>query len=151
MNVRPVSDERLRAVRGRFRDSPTWRFMSRSVAVLLVFLSPIAPAAVIWSRGSPVWPLTSTEWIVLIAAAGTCAAAFAVWTAADREYEFTGEEILERRCGVIQWRVPISIVTRVRLERVRGSGIWAHFYSGSQCYSVFLVPELRKQLRSNET
>jgi hypothetical protein len=98
MNVRPVSDERVRAVRGRFRDSPTWRFMSRSVAVLLVFLSPIARAAGIWSRGLPVWPLTSSEWIVLIAAAGT----------------------LERRCGVIQWRVPISIVTRVRLERDLG-------------------------------
>jgi hypothetical protein len=151
MNARPVSDERLRAVRGRFRDSPTWRFISRSCAILLVFLSAITPAALIWSRGSPVWPLTSTEWIVLIAAAGTCAAAFVVWTAGDREYEFTGEEILERRRGVIQWRVPISVVTRVQLERVRGGGIWAHFYSGSQRYSVFLVPELRKQLLFNET
>jgi hypothetical protein len=150
MNACSVSDERLRAVRGRFRDSLTWRAMSRSVAILLLCLCAITPAALIWSRGSPVWPLTFTEWFVLTAAAGTCAAAFAVWTAADREYEFTGEEILERRRGVIQWRVPISLVTRVRLERVR-AGTWAHFYSGHQRYSVFLFPELQKQLLSDET
>ena len=149
MSACAVSDERLRAVRGLFRQSLTWRVMSRSFSILLVCICVITPVALIWSRDSPVWPLTLTEWFVLIAAAGTCAAAFAVWTAADREYEFTGEEIVERRRGVVQWRVAISLITRIRLERVR-AGTWAHFYSGHQRYSVFLLPELQRQLMSDE-
>ena len=151
MHASPVCDhERLRAVQGRFRDSPSWRFASRCFAVVLLVLAPIPLITLIQSRGLPVWPLRPVEWILIISAVGCLAAAIILWKAMDREYDFTGEEILERRCGIVRWRLPVSAITRVHLERVKG-GMWAHLYSGSQRYSVFLVSELRKQLLSNET
>jgi hypothetical protein len=151
VNAPTVSDEEhLRAIRGRFRNPISIRIGSRLFALLLAFGSPITPIVLIRSRDGPVWPFTLLEWILLLTSVACFIAAIFVWRSADREYEFTGDEILERRRGVLRWRVAISALTDVRLERVK-SGIWAHLYSGSQRYSVFLIPELRKQLLGPKT
>ena len=95
-------------------------------------------------RGSPYWPLNPLEWFLVGIAASSFIIAFVLWS--DREYEFTGEEIIYRQRGTVRWRVPISALTTVRMEALPSGGVWAHLYSGTKRYSVFLVPELRDRL-----
>ncbi|MEY2519638.1 MAG: hypothetical protein QOF24_1397 [Verrucomicrobiota bacterium] len=106
-------------IRGRFRTTKGHRIGARAAGIFLCILLPSVFVYALFERGWPRWPLTADEWTCVILLILTPAMGSFVWLSADREWEFTGEEILMRRRGRLLWKIPVDSITATRIQRVR--------------------------------
>ena len=111
--------EFLRRIRGRFQDTTSHRQGERFVILLVAATTAVLFSALL--HASP--PLTTGRHHVFYIAMilGSVIMGAQLWRALAVEYEFTGEEIIERRAGRIHGRILISkiVETRVLMQRHR--------------------------------
>jgi hypothetical protein len=139
--LRPEDLELFRRIRGRFRASRGLRIGARAAGIFLGVLLPSVFVYALFERGWPRWPLTADELTCVILSIVTPAIGSYIWLSADREWEFTGEEILMRRRGKLLWKIAVDSITATRLQRLRYA-IWLDLIAGGRRYSILVEPDL---------
>lgn len=144
-----VNVDRLRAIRGRFSQNGSFRLLGRVLGVLFGLVLPLVFIfdALDGSFGAPSDPV----WVLYLMAAIGVALGLFCWVAVDREWEFTGEEIIARRRNSIRWRVPISSITKTHVEITPHKTVWLHIFKLQDRYSIPVVPGLMNAVGINKS
>lgn len=100
----------LRDIRGRFQDSKSNQ-TGQKVLCFLFFV--VFPA--LFLLAFFFWPEPGRWWFAVFAL-GSLGTTVVVWKELGVEYEFTGDEIIERRAGRIRHRIQISDVIEAQVK-----------------------------------
>jgi hypothetical protein len=138
------SREFLRQIRGRFSYSRRERLTGRFYA-LLIGLCFAGFVYALFESGVPQWPFSANQWTFVILIIISPFLTVFLWFCSDREWEFTGAEVAERRRGLLRWRIAIRDITGWRIEHAGGGASWLHLFIGKRRYSVFIFPALSDQ------
>jgi hypothetical protein len=128
-------------IRGHFRVPKGHRIGARAAGIFLCIILPSVFVYALFEHGLPRWPFTADEWACVILSILTPPIGAYLWLSADREWEFTGQEILARRRGRLLWQIPVDSITATRIQHLRYA-IWLDLIAGGRRYSILLVPDL---------
>lgn len=136
----------IRTVRGRFRYPAGYRLAGRAAGIFLVLAVPIS-CVLAWFSSK----LSPFEVSILIAA-GFVSPVFgsAIWIYSDREWRFTGNEIVARRRNLVLWQIPISAITDFQVRPYSTKYSWLLLIVAGKRHSVFVGPEFRASLKKAE-
>lgn len=136
----------LRTIRGRFTYKKTERLGGRVLGVVFGIVFPLILIIGAFPIGRSI-PSYSDTVTCLIMAPICLGLGIFFWFALEREWEFTGEEIIARRRHSIHWRVPINSIVRAEIEITPQRVLWLRVFTPERGYSVKIVPKLLELLK----
>ena len=146
MNATPADIDMLRSIRGRFRDSTAHQLGAHAPGVFLCGVVPAACLIALFADGVPQWPFSGDQWACMIVSFTSPALGAVLWRSADREWEFTGDEIVARTRGRVVWSVPLASITETRVSAGPHRTVYLELFAGDRRYSMLVVPSLLQHI-----
>jgi hypothetical protein len=141
-----IALDRLKEIRGRFGVSDKNRFIGRALAATFGVICPAILLGAAYESWSPGSGFNESRWACIVGAGISVGLAVFVWLSQRRDWEFTGEQVIARRCGSIQWRLPLDSALEGRIESTASGSAWLHLVHQGHRYSILLNPNLLRLL-----
>jgi hypothetical protein len=142
----PTSEdlEFLRSIRGRFRDTVSKQWAERLLIFLFLIASPALWFSILILLFRPVFSFDIDHLLLWVVACGSLWGGFVLFRDRDLEYEFTGDEIIERRAGRKRNQIIISDVMDMQVEM---SPFKMILKTGSSKVAILIFPALNEVIQ----
>jgi len=138
---REAFTKRVIRIRGRFRDGKQHRIVARVFAVFLGIILPVLLTTIALAI-----PASVERWLCLLVTVSGIPIGIFFWVSSDREWEFTGKEVIARAGGRTRWTIPFTSITNVEVKPASPGRFWLFLCTPRRRYTVFVLPELANRL-----